>query len=280
MFSILKITLAGLMLSSHPQGSVSLKPKPSIQKSPSQDVIGFPVCVLSLEEHIDQILEWASARLSKIVCVANVHMLMEAHWNEDFAGILRKADMLTPDGAPLAWMVGWLRLKPQERVAGMDVFLGICQRAKKQSVKLFFIGSTSDVLSLIKQRIEQEFPNVEISGIADFPFRQLTAEEDNALVGEINQSGANIVMVSLGCPKQERWMSEHQHRVHAVMIGLGGAFPVFAGQVKRAPTLARKLGLEWMYRLVQEPKRLWKRYYSTIPPFVFLALRQAIRRSW
>lgn len=266
---------------SHPRGSVCVdqKPLPLTVKKTAQDVIGFSVCALSLEEHITQILDWADARLSKVVCVANVHMLMEAHWNDDFALILKQADMLTPDGAPLAWMISWLGLKRQERVAGMDLFLGLCRRANKRSVKLFFVGSTADVLSLIKQRIEQDFPNVEIAGVANFPFRQLTTTEDEALVNEIHRSGANIVLVSLGCPKQERWMSEHQHKVQAVMIGLGGAFPVFAGQVKRAPAIARKLGMEWCYRLIQEPTRLWRRYYSTIPPFVFLALRQAIRRS-
>lgn len=252
----------------------------------SQNVIGFSVCALSLEEHLNQILKWAEVRLSRVVCVANVHMLMEGHWHDDFSQILKQADMLTPDGMPLAWMVSWLRLKRQDRVAGMDLLLGLCQKVQKnrrmqQTVKFFFVGSTPDVLSQMEARFHREFPSVKIAGIANFPFRPLTEEEDRALVEQINASGAGIVFVSLGCPKQERWMNEHRDKVRAVMIGLGGAFPVFAGKVKRAPAGVRKLGLEWLYRLVQEPGRLWQRYASTIPPFVFLALRQAFfRNEW
>ena len=245
----------------------------------TQNVVGFPVCALSLEQHIEQILEWADARLNIIVFVANVHMLMEGFWNKDFAHTLNQADMLTPDGMPLAWMVSWLKRKQQDRVAGMDIFLALCRKADQRTVRFFFVGSTPDVLSRIKARIEQEFPNVEIAGIADFPFRPLTNDEDNRLVKQINHSGAGIVLVSLGCPKQERWMAEHQHRIRAVMIGLGGAFPVFSGTVRWAPPIMRKLGLEWMYRLYQEPGRLWKRYATTIPPFVLLALCQALFRK-
>ncbi|MEL6351615.1 MAG: WecB/TagA/CpsF family glycosyltransferase [Cyanobacteria bacterium J06627_28] len=254
------------------------------KRQSTQNVIGFSVCSLSLEEHLNQILKWAEARLSKVVCVANVHMLMEGHWHDDFSQILKQADMLTPDGMPLAWMVSWLRSKQQDRVAGMDLLLGLCQKVQQrqkvqQTVKFFFVGSTPDVLSRMEARLQRDFPLVEIAGIANFPFRPLTEEEDQALVKQINASGAGIVFVSLGCPKQERWMNEHRGKVRAVMIGLGGAFPVFAGKIKRAPASVRKLGLEWLYRLVQEPGRLWQRYASTIPPFVFLAMRQAFLRD-
>ncbi|MEO1684743.1 MAG: WecB/TagA/CpsF family glycosyltransferase [Cyanobacteria bacterium J06631_12] len=266
------------MVSSSSQ-RVLLKRENPNKETPTQNVIGFSVCSLSLEEHLDQILQWADARVSKVVCVANVHMLMEGHWHPDFSKILKQADMLTPDGMPLAWMVSWLQFKPQERVAGMDIFLGLCRRAKRQSVRLFLVGSTPEVRNNIQRKIKREFSGVEIAGIADFPFRPMTWQEDEALVKEINNSGANIVLVSLGCPKQERWMSAHKNRIHAVMIGLGGAFPVFAGKAKRAPAIIRKSGLEWLYRLKQEPKRLWQRYASTIPPFLFLAFRQAISRG-
>ena len=277
--SMFQANSVGSMLPSQSQSAFSVQQKPLEKKTPVQDVIGFSVCTLSIEQHISQILDWADAQMSKVVCVANVHMLMEGHWHEDFSKILKQADMLTPDGAPLAWMVSWLRLRRQERVAGMDILLGLCQSAKERSVSLFFVGSTPDVLSSIQQKLSQDFPDVKILGIANFPFRPLTADEDRDLIQEINSSGAGIVLVSLGCPKQERWMNEHKDKVRAVMIGLGGVFPIFAGQKKWAPKIVRKLGLEWLYRLVQEPKRLWNRYATTIPPFVFLALRQAFRRK-
>lgn len=266
------------MISSHSKEGLAVNRRALDKRRHTQDVVGFSVCTLTLEQHIDKILEWADFRLSKVVCVANVHMIMEGHWHRDFSRILAQADMLTPDGMPLAWMVSWLRLRRQDRVAGMDLFLGLCKRAKERPVSLFFVGSTPDILSAIQVRIEQEFPNVDIAGVANFPFRKLTREEDDALVRQINTSGTGIVLVSLGCPKQERWMTEHRDRINAVMIGLGGAFPVFAGKVRWAPAIIRKLGLEWLYRLYQEPKRLWTRYATTIPPFVFLALRQALTR--
>lgn len=266
-------------MSSRSQEVLSVKYNTLERFKHTQDVVGFSVCALSLEQHIDTILDWADARLSKVVCVANVHMLMEGHWHRDFARVLVKADMLTPDGMPLVWMVSWLRLRWQDRVAGMDLFLGLCKRAKERNVSLFFVGSTPDILASVRHRLEQEFPRVKIAGIADYPFRALRPDEDDALVKQINRSGAGIVLVSLGCPKQERWMAEHRDRINAVMIGLGGAFPVFSGQVRWAPPLIRQLGLEWLYRLYQEPRRLWRRYATTIPPFVFLALKQAIFRQ-
>jgi N-acetylglucosaminyldiphosphoundecaprenol N-acetyl-beta-D-mannosaminyltransferase len=108
------------------------------------------------------------------------------------------------------------------------------------------------------------------------PFRRLNPQEDAAIVEKINHSGAGIVFVSLGCPKQESWMSEHQGKINTVMIGLGGVFPIYAGLHKWAPLWVRRLGLEWLYRLLQEPRRLWKRYYQTIPPFIYLALKQLL----
>lgn len=264
------------MVSSQTPGTISTNRQSTFLSHQVQDVIGFSICTLSLEEHIEQILQWADSHLSKVVCVANVHMLMEGRWHRDFSRVLKRADMLTPDGMPLAWMVSWLRLKRQDRVAGMDLFLGLCEKSRERPVSLFFVGSTPDVLSQIEHRIKTEFPEVKVAGFANFPFRQMSEEEDRALVKQINASKAGIVLVSLGCPKQERWMSAHKNRINGVMIGLGGAFPVFAGQKKRAPNFVRRLGLEWLYRLRQEPRRLWQRYASTIPPFIFLAIKQAV----
>jgi N-acetylglucosaminyldiphosphoundecaprenol N-acetyl-beta-D-mannosaminyltransferase len=124
--------------------------------------------------------------------------------------------------------------------------------------------------------LEEEFPNLTIAGMDPLPFRAMTAQEDAEIIQKLNASGAGIVLVSLGCPKQERWMAEHQNKVNMVMIGLGGAFPVFAGIYRRPPQLVQRLGLEWFYRLVQEPKRLWKRYADTIPVFVWLAIKQIL----
>jgi N-acetylglucosaminyldiphosphoundecaprenol N-acetyl-beta-D-mannosaminyltransferase len=243
---------------------------------PQQTVIGFPVTALPFNAQIDLISRWARHRISKAVCVANVHMLIEAHSNSDFASVLEKADLVTPDGMPLVWLMKLSGIHQQDRVAGMDILIALCERLSAEKISLFFLGSEEQVLDRIQQRLNQEFPNLRIAGMEPLPFRPLTPEEDEAIIQKINESGAGVVLVSLGCPKQELWINEHLGKVQAVMIGLGGVFPVYAGLYKWAPLWIRKIGLEWLYRLVQEPRRLWKRYYETIPPFIYLALKQLL----
>ncbi len=241
-----------------------------------QDVIGFPIAALPFDEQLSVILRWAKSGLSKTVCIANVHMLIEAHRNAQFAAMLKAADLITPDGMPLVWMLRLLGISSQERVAGPDVFTALCRSAPEAEVSLFFLGSQSVILERMRERLEREFPTLKIAGMEPLPFRPMTAQEDAEIIQKLNTSGAGIVLVSLGCPKQERWMAEHQNRVNMVMIGLGGAFPVFAGIHRRAPLWIQHLGLEWLYRLVQEPNRLWRRYTDTIPIFVWLATKQIL----
>jgi N-acetylglucosaminyldiphosphoundecaprenol N-acetyl-beta-D-mannosaminyltransferase len=164
----------------------------------------------------------------------------------------------------------------QERVAGPDVLTALCKAAPAEGVSLFFLGSHTGILSGMRERLEQEFPNLNIAGMEPLPFRPLTDKEDEEIIQKLNDSGAGIILLSLGCPKQEIWMNAHRGKVRAVMIGVGGAFPMYAGIYKRPPRLIQLLGLEWLYRLVQEPRRLWKRYFSTIPMFVWLACKQLL----
>jgi N-acetylglucosaminyldiphosphoundecaprenol N-acetyl-beta-D-mannosaminyltransferase len=243
---------------------------------PQRHIIGFPVTALPFESQMSLILNWAQHGLSKSVCIANVHMLVEAYRSANFATVLQQADLVTPDGMPLVWMLKLLGAHKQDRVAGLDVLEALCQKATTSGVKVFFLGSQSGILEKMRHRLNQEFPNLEIAGMEPLPFRPMTQTEDEALVEMLNQSGAGIVFVSLGCPKQEAWMANHKGKVNAVMIGLGGAFPVYAGLHKRAPGLVRSLGFEWLYRLLQEPGRLWGRYSSTIPVFLWLAAKQLL----
>lgn len=243
---------------------------------PVQNVIGFPVTALSFNEQVSTILRWSKEKLSKVVCIANVHMLIEAYQNPQFASVLHAADLVTPDGMPLVWMLRLLRNARQDRVAGPDVLLSLCQLASLEGVSLFFLGSHSMILEQMQSRLKQEFPNLMIAGMEPLPFRPMTAQEDEVIVRKLNESNAGIVLVSLGCPKQEQWITNHKDKVHMVMIGVGGAFPVFAGIHRRAPQFIQQLGLEWLYRLLQEPKRLWKRYVQTIPIFVWLAAKQLL----
>jgi N-acetylglucosaminyldiphosphoundecaprenol N-acetyl-beta-D-mannosaminyltransferase len=239
-------------------------------------VIGSPVTAAPFDRQIEMMLEWASNRTSKVVCVANVHMLTEAYWHPEFHAVLSRADLVTPDGMPLVWMMNLMGAQDQNRVAGLDIMLSLCQQAPQRHIKVFFLGSEASILQQMRKRLEHDFPALEIAGMEPLPFRPLTRAEDTAIIQKIHDSGAGIVLVALGCPKQEYWMERHKNKIHAVMIGVGGVFPVYAGVHKRAPAWMRKLGLEWLYRLVQEPRRLWKRYSTTIPIFVWLALKQLL----
>lgn len=247
---------------------------------PITQVIGHPVTALSFNAQIETILGWAKARLSKVVCVANVHMLVEACQHLEFESVLQNADIVTPDGMPLVWMMRLLGISQQDRVAGLDILVKTCQMAESAGVSVYFLGSEASVLERIRTKLKLEFPNLQIAGMEPLPFRPLTSAEDEALIEQVNESGAGVVLIALGCPKQEYWMAAHKHKIQAVMIGLGGAFPVYAGMHHRAPRWVRQVGLEWLYRLIQEPQRLWRRYATTIPPFIYLALRQLLTEQW
>lgn len=255
----------------NPVNSVAMQ-----ESLPHEQLLNSSVTALGFNKAMHTILQWAHRKESRAVCVANVHMLMEAYWDLKFSQVLQKADMVTPDGMPLVWMMKLLGRERQDRVAGMEILQSLCQQASEQNIKVFFLGSQQAILDKMRARLEKEYPNLDIAAMKPLPFRPLTSEEDEGLIEEIHESGAGLVFLSLGCPKQEKWMAEHQGQVHAVMIGLGGAFPVYAGLKKWAPRWVRQAGLEWLYRLLQEPKRLIGRYSQTIPPFMFLAFAQLL----
>lgn len=241
---------------------------------PTINVTGTGITALPFEEQIDVMISWAKERTSRVVCVANVHMLMESRWNESLQNVLEGADLITPDGMPIVWVMRSLGIKKQDRVAGLDIFLAVCHRAVEKNISIYLLGSTQDVLSKMKSRLDREFPTLKVAGMESPPFRPLTKVEDAELIERINKSGAGITFVSLGCPKQECWMQDHVGKICSVMIGVGAVFPVYAGEKKHAPKWVRESGLEWLYRLLQEPRRLFGRYLKTIPPFIWLALQQ------
>ena len=238
------------------------------------NIVSSPVSALPFDRQIDMMINWAKQNVSRFVCVANVHMLMEAHWHSDFRGVLEKADLVTPDGMPLVWLLRILGFKNQDRVAGLDILLALCKRAEQEGEKVLFVGSTHAILHRIRCRLRKDFPKLKLVGTISPPFGDLSPKDDECLAEEINQSGVTIVFVAFGCPKQERWMAQHRDRINAVMVGLGAAFSVYAGFQHRAPRWIRDCGFEWLYRLIQEPGRLWKRYGTTIPPFLWLVTKQ------
>ncbi|MGB3848562.1 MAG: WecB/TagA/CpsF family glycosyltransferase [Tunicatimonas sp.] len=226
---------------------------------------------------IREIIGYAQRRQSSYVCFANVHMLMEAHRNPDFNQVVNQAELVAPDGRPLSVLMRWQFGLQQDRVCGMDLLPDLLRSAAEQSLSVYFYGSTQANLDIIEQRLKHEYPTLHIAGLESPPFRPLSAEEDQDAVDRINNSGAHLVFVSLGCPKQERWMADHRGRVHACMLGLGQAFLTFAGTEKRLPRWAHDYALEWAYRLYLEPGRLWKRYLVGNTWFLYNALIRVIR---
>lgn len=242
----------------------------------TRDVIEIPVNITTFDQQTEQITSWAERRQHKMVCVANVHMLVEGWRDPEFANILKNADLLVPEGMPLVWMLNLMGLDYIKRVGGMELFLACCQKASAAQISIFLLGTEPEILTKIHQHLAQDFPDLKVAGMYAPPFAPISKDLDLELVQTINDSGAGIVFVALGCPKQEKWMALYRDRLQAVLIGVGAVFPIYAGIMKQAPEFMRNAGLAWLFRLGQEPKRLWLRYLSTNPIFMYLALKQII----
>lgn len=239
-------------------------------------VIGAQIDVISPGQALVQISEWACAHESRYICICNVHSVVTASQDDRFRRAVAQADMATPDGAPVAWMLKRQGASGQVRVSGPDLMLDYCQHAASRGESIYLYGSTPETLAKLQQQLKARWPALRVAGAESPPFRALTPEEDAAAVSRINASGAGTVWVSLGCPKQELWMVEHKGRVRAVMIGVGAAFDFHAGTIQRAPAWMRSNGLEWLHRLISEPRRLWRRYLVTNTAFMLGALRQLL----
>jgi N-acetylglucosaminyldiphosphoundecaprenol N-acetyl-beta-D-mannosaminyltransferase len=205
-----------------------------------------------------------------------VHSIVTAIENKQFGSALKSADMITPDGAPVAWMLRRLGHEDQQRINGPDLMWRYCELAQYRDESIFFYGGSEETLVKLKTKLLNAFPKLKIAGAISPPYRELSPEEDAAMVMQINESGAGIVWVGLGCPKQELWMEAHRCRVNAVMVGVGAAFDFHAGTVKRAPKWMQNCSLEWLHRLLSEPKRLWRRYLITNIVFLNGAVLQLL----
>lgn len=219
-----------------------------------------------------QVILWALNSECRVVFAANVHMLMEAHDSPAFKEIVNSADLATPDGMPLVWMMRLKGQKDQPRVYGPTLMLHVLEAAAREGVPVGFYGGSPEVLQALTERIQAKFPALNVVYSFSPPFRDLNMEEDFEVSQKINASGARILFVGLGCPKQEKWISAHRGKINAVMLGVGAAFDFHAGVKSQAPAWLQKAGLEWLYRLVVEPRRLWRRYLYHNPRFVLYAV--------
>lgn len=240
-------------------------------------IIDSEIYQTDYRECVNQVLSWASSAETHYICCANVHMVMEAHDSPTFRNVVNSADLITPDGMPLVWLMRLRGVKGQERVYGPTLMLKILEAAEANAIPVGLIGGRKKVLAALVRRMQERFPKLRITCAISPPFAGISAEEDAALVRQVEASGARILFLGLGCPKQEQWMYDHRDRIHAVMIGVGAAFDFHAGTLKQAPGWMQKAGLEWFFRFAHEPARLWKRYLYHNPRFVILSLLEQIR---
>jgi N-acetylglucosaminyldiphosphoundecaprenol N-acetyl-beta-D-mannosaminyltransferase len=241
-------------------------------------IVGSRIDATSYQDACDRIEIWANSHKSCYVVAANVHVVMMGYWQRDYQNIINQAALVTPDGMPLVWAMRLLGMKKQHRVYGPDLMLALCKRASQQQIPIFLYGGTETMLTKLQATLRASFPSLIIAGSYAPPFRPLTEEEEARDRKNIEQSGAKLVFVGLGCPKQEEWMFRQQDKLNLVMIGVGAAFSFHSGEVSQSPRWMMKWGLEWLYRLAKEPRRLWKRYLLNNPSFLLLFGLQLLKR--
>jgi N-acetylglucosaminyldiphosphoundecaprenol N-acetyl-beta-D-mannosaminyltransferase len=239
-------------------------------------VIGVEIDETSYEAATCLIQSWAKAGESRAVYATSVHGTMEAHDVPEFRNILNQADLVTPDGMPLVWMLRLKGVTHQQRVYGPSLMLHVLEMAAREKIPVGFYGGASATLEKLILRVKTIYPGILIDYALSPPFRSLTDEEIIQIRKEINSSGVRILFVGLGCPRQERWIDAQRDSILAVMIGIGAAFDFHAGLKPQAPAWIQRMSLEWLFRLLSEPRRLWKRYFYIVPRFIMLAATDLI----
>jgi N-acetylglucosaminyldiphosphoundecaprenol N-acetyl-beta-D-mannosaminyltransferase len=241
-------------------------------------ILNINVDLISIEESIKKIINWAKQNKSSYICLLNVHMFMEAYDNQNFTDLINNANLVLPDGKPIQIAQKILGENTSHHIRGYDLTLAVCDAASKKNLNIGFYGSSNKVLRNLKKNLYEKYPNIKINFLFSPPYRPLTIKEDNEIIKKINSSNISILFIGLGCPKQEKWMFTHINKINAVMFGVGAAFDFIGGNKKLAPKWAQKFALEWIFRLIEEPKRLYKRYLYNNPRFILLILVQILKK--
>jgi N-acetylglucosaminyldiphosphoundecaprenol N-acetyl-beta-D-mannosaminyltransferase len=243
----------------------------------SRRILQTRVDATSYRHATDQVLDWAAAGESRYVCVATVNNLIEGCDDPGYNALMEAADLVTPDGMPLVWGLRLLGVPDASRVYGPDLTPVVCEEAARRGIPVGFYGGQDDVLDDLAGSLTARYPGLRIAYRWSPPFRPLTAEEEAKVADDLVRSGTRVLFVGLGTPKQERWMADHKG-LPIVMLGVGAAFDFLSGRKRQAPRALQGLGLEWLYRLVHEPRRLWRRYLYRNPRFVALFAAQLLRQ--
>jgi N-acetylglucosaminyldiphosphoundecaprenol N-acetyl-beta-D-mannosaminyltransferase len=246
---------------------------------PKYDLFGVRVSAVTCDQACDAILSAARQREPAVVSAFAVHALIEAATARELAARVNRFAIITPDGQPVRWALNWLhgaRLK--QRLYGPNLMWRLCQRAAEEGVSIYLYGSMPATLAALEANLLKAFPALTIAGAESPPFRSLSPEEDTAMIDRVNASGAGLFFIGLGCPKQDYFAADHADRIRAVQLCVGAAFDFHAGTKATAPEWMQRRGLEWLFRLYQEPRRLWKRYLVTNSIFLRKLAAQFLRQ--
>jgi N-acetylglucosaminyldiphosphoundecaprenol N-acetyl-beta-D-mannosaminyltransferase len=245
-----------------------------------KNVIGILIDAVDYEASVQFIVRAAHERRPAAVSALAVHGVMTGVLDPVQKFRLNHFDLLVPDGQPVRWVLNWLhRAELDDRVYGPTLTLKVCERAAAEGLPIYFYGSTAEVLAALKKSLQERFPGIRIAGSEPSKFRRLSSEEKAEIAGRIVGSGAVITFVGLGCPRQESFAYEFRDVLSMPVLAVGAAFPFIAGQLAQAPAWMQDRGLEWLFRLCAEPKRLWRRYLYLNPAYLFLVALQASRLS-
>ena len=249
-----------------------------VQQVPRGNVLGVHIHALDMPTAVRVIDDWLTRReAGRYVCVTGMHGVMESQKNPYIKQIHNQADLVVPDGMSVVWALRWFGYTTTQRVCGPDFMLAVCRYSEKKGYRHYFYGGAPGVWQELASALRRKCPGLQVVGGYSPPFRPLTPEEDHAIIQKIQASRPDIIWVGLSTPKQEIWMAEHvEHFPGTVLIGVGAAFDFHAGRKSRAPLWMQQSGLEWLYRLLQEPRRLWRRYLLNIPPFLTLLALQKV----
>ena len=239
------------------------------------DVLGVGVSITDFSRALQDVEAWVGGGEQHYICVTGVHGVMESQHDSELLEIHNHSGLTIPDGIPMVWCARWAGARDIELMRGTDFTLNLCAVAAQNGWRCFFYGGGPGVPERLADRLATRFPGLQVAGTYSPPFRALTPTEDTEVIERMNQSGADVVFVGLSTPKQERWMAAHRGPLKAsVMVGVGAAFDVHSGEKREAPRWTRPMGLEWLYRLLYEPRRLWKRYLVNNPAFAIRIVRR------
>lgn len=242
----------------------------------TRSVLGMTVHATSYADATARICGWAERREARYVCVSSVNNVMIAHDDPSFMRVMNEADLVTPDGVPLVWALRLLGVRDASRVYGPDLTLHLLAEAERRNIPIGLYGGTPSTLETLLATLRRRFPGLRVPYAYSPPFRPLDDDETDSVRREIVESGAGILLVGIGCPAQERWMAAQVGALSMPLVGVGAAFDFIAGVKRQAPSWLQKMGLEWLFRLLSEPRRLWRRYLFNNPRFALFFGRQLL----